>query len=996
MKIERENKILLQRMAEIGSRRFDPNAMQMGHGVRLNRRQQPVLDCYLSPMGASNLSRGAAVPKPSLNYRVRKREAERVQHDNIRMLRRIVDTKSIMSVDKLEAEHRMSRYHLARLSTRALGEPGSGLGSGGHPREPTFGAKHFYGPLGISRKMLRGEADGESDGGGDSTRLPGIGAGGVTGTEQGVGGPAGGGPFPPSTGEGEDDGYGDLGGGYGVPEHKEEARSPVPPPSEPVPAPAAPVPAPAPAPAPAPKPARPAVQPLGDIGNQEDQPLHGIVVVHVESASGLKDTDWVGSTDAYARVTFDGVSHTTATVADNVAPDFHESFEFVVTQDVAAVAAVGGRDAVILVELLDSDADADDKLGSVSVPLCDLLERSGDRGKSSTSLADTWQLQDGQGQLEMSLQWKPYGRMTELLSPKTAGSSEHGSSRADGAGSTATPASGAAQAGGPTAGTASAPAPAPKPAPTPVPLSGTLAVRVVRATGLKDADWAGKSDPYAIVTVGKDSHTTHTKYDTTDPLWNATYFFDVSKELAASASVAAPTAVVSVTLKDNDTGTDGDLGAVSLPIVDVFRAAHAGGDVDVGHADALLEDVFELGKDFPGRLELHVWWFPYKTPAEARPLVPEASAEPADAAAPAAPSPADATADHQESKDDEVHGALVVAVGSASNLKDADTFGGGSDGYVTLEIDGMEGKTKTIENTSNPVWGEVFAFTVSRETAAVAAVGDVTRAVNIKVMDEDTGGDDTLGELSIPLCDVFGPANGLEDHTISGHYSFTGAKQPGSIALVLTWIKHGTATSADTEAAKQAALKSMPDPAPAAAAAGSGGSAAPAPKPAPAPAPAPAAVKPAAPAKPAAHVAKGGTLSVVMQSAKSLRNADTFDKSDPYASVTFKGATLKTKTVNNNLNPVWDEELQLTISASDAAAATAGGGEVLKLQVFDDDAAGDDELGVTQVRLTDVFALYGGTGADATHDAFTGTAWYDINEEKGSRLQVTWKWAPTA
>mmetsp|Transcript_12483 Transcript_12483/g.29295 ORF Transcript_12483/g.29295 Transcript_12483/m.29295 type:complete len:135 (+) Transcript_12483:171-575(+) len=44
-------------------------------------------------------------------------------------------------------------------------------------------------------------------------------------------------------------------------------------------------------------------------------------------------------------------------------------------------------------------------------------------------------------------------------------------------------------------------------------------------------------------------------------------------------------------------------------------------------------------------------------------------------------------------------------------------------------------------------------------------------------------------------------------------------------------------------------------------------------------------------------------------SAQGLPNADWLDKSDPYCTVTMAGAeVVRTKVVNNDLNPVWNEE----------------------------------------------------------------------------------------
>ena len=1032
LKIERENKLLLQRMAEIGSRRFDPNAAQMGNGVRLNRHQQPVLDCYLSPMGSSNLSRGAAVPKPSLNYRNRKSDAERIQHDNIRMLRRIVDTKSIMSVDQLEAEHRMSRYHLARLSTRALGEPGTGMGSGGHPREPAFGQKHFYGPLGISKQMLHG-GGGSQEGRGSRGQFPDIGTGsGVVGRQQGGG-------IGSTSALGADDGfdeYDDEGGaaaagygggpaaeGKGGDQYDDEKEEFVPkPPAETKPM--------APAPAPAPKPAPPAMD-LEDVYKKPEGPLFGVVVVHIEGAKDLKDTDWIGGTDAYAQVKFDGVTRETATISDNQNPEWHEGFEFVVTRDVAAVAAVGGQaaDSIIHVAVFDSDTDKDDCVGRVAVPLAELLERSGDAGQSSSHLSNAWPLQDGKGHLEMSLHWKPYAQPSEVLSPKTVGSSEAGSARQPastgqaagvGGASTAVGTAGTQQSG---TGTTAAPAKKPQP------LTGTLVVRVVSARGLEDADWAGKSDPYAEVTVGKNTWKTPTVENSTEPVWNATHAFPVSKELAAAALVAAPDAAVQVRLKDDDVGTDGDLGQVELGIVDVLRAAQ-GSDTSVplGHKAGVLKDVHDLGKKHSGAVELHIWWFPYTEEAAALKQVPDApkpepaagdakpataadakpataagtkpataaDAKPATAAgtkpataadakpaaaadakpAAAAGAGTDAKAAEPKRPATAVFGSLVAAVGWATKLEDADVFGGGTDGYVKLTLGSAVVKTRVVDDTSEPEWQQAFKLPVSREDAAVAATGDASAFVAVQVFDEDTNGDDIVGETKVPLADIMGAARGTADNTVSGQYTFEG-KKPGALAMAFTWIAFASTEEKKVTAALDSTLKAVP-------AKGS--------KPA-APAPAPAA---AAAASAAAHVACGGKLTIKVRQAKALRDADTFGHSDPYVKLEFLGHTMKTKSLENTADPVWEEAFAFEVPAGKAAAATAGGDDVdINVSVWDEDTGGDDSLGAVSVPLGDLFASHG-IGAAGTKKPFTEEHWYTVFEEKGSKVLLEFQWKPSA
>eukprot|EP00252_Welwitschia_mirabilis_P021007 TRINITY_DN5270_c0_g1_i2.p1 TRINITY_DN5270_c0_g1~~TRINITY_DN5270_c0_g1_i2.p1 ORF type:complete len:171 (-),score=33.95 TRINITY_DN5270_c0_g1_i2:442-954(-) len=69
-----------------------------------------------------------------------------------------------------------------------------------------------------------------------------------------------------------------------------------------------------------------------------------------------------------------------------------------------------------------------------------------------------------------------------------------------------------------------------------------------------------------------------------------------------------------------------------------------------------------------------------------------------------------------------------------------------------------------------------------------------------------------------------------------------------------------------------------------------------------------------------------------------------FRSSDPYVVLKLGSQVAKTRVINSNLNPVWDEELTLTITDSSP--------RVLKLEVFDKDTfSSDDKMGDAEVDL---------------------------------------------
>lgn len=65
--------------------------------------------------------------------------------------------------------------------------------------------------------------------------------------------------------------------------------------------------------------------------------------------------------------------------------------------------------------------------------------------------------------------------------------------------------------------------------------------------------------------------------------------------------------------------------------------------------------------------------------------------------------------------------------------------------------------------------------------------------------------------------------------------------------------------------------------------------------------------------------------------------------SDPYVILTLGKQTVKTRVISSNLNPVWNEELMLSVPLSSSS---------LKVQVFDKDTfSADDSMGDAEVAI---------------------------------------------
>eukprot|EP00931_Biecheleriopsis_adriatica_P042797 TRINITY_DN24411_c0_g1_i1.p1 TRINITY_DN24411_c0_g1~~TRINITY_DN24411_c0_g1_i1.p1 ORF type:complete len:558 (+),score=124.10 TRINITY_DN24411_c0_g1_i1:58-1731(+) len=224
-----------------------------------------------------------------------------------------------------------------------------------------------------------------------------------------------------------------------------------------------------------------------------------------------------------------------------------------------------------------------------------------------------------------------------------------------------------------------------------------LKVTIVGAKGLRDADWApggGGSDPYCHVSIqgqGSGSFKTATISDTQHPQWNETHLLNDFHEGDT----------LLVTVMDSDYGKSDDLlGQVRIPSRRVVNSFEA---------DLVLRS---LKKDRAGVIRMKLEASPREEQEQVNVGRDFSAVE------------------------------LEVHIIGAKNLRDADwgPTGGRSDPYCICEVHGA-GKstfrTKTINDTSNPTWGEtgkIPDFTVGDE-------------LWFKVLDKDYGKqDDFLGK----------------------------------------------------------------------------------------------------------------------------------------------------------------------------------------------------------------------------------------------------------
>uniref|UniRef100_A0A7N0UPW1 Uncharacterized protein n=1 Tax=Kalanchoe fedtschenkoi TaxID=63787 RepID=A0A7N0UPW1_KALFE len=90
-----------------------------------------------------------------------------------------------------------------------------------------------------------------------------------------------------------------------------------------------------------------------------------------------------------------------------------------------------------------------------------------------------------------------------------------------------------------------------------------------------------------------------------------------------------------------------------------------------------------------------------------------------------------------------------------------------------------------------------------------------------------------------------------------------------------------------------------------------------------------------------------GKLNLTVVKANDLKNMEMIGKSDPYAVVYIRPLfKFKTNTVENNLNPVWNETFELIAEDQETQS--------LVLEVFDKDIGQDKRLGIVKLPLADL------------------------------------------
>jgi Ca2+-dependent lipid-binding protein len=231
---------------------------------------------------------------------------------------------------------------------------------------------------------------------------------------------------------------------------------------------------------------------------------------------------------------------------------------------------------------------------------------------------------------------------------------------------------------------------------------------------------------------------------------------------------------------------------------------------------------------------------------------------------------------------------IKVDVKRATGLKDEDAFGK-SDPYVVIKFENNEAhpekaQTKVAKGSVNPTWDESFYFLVK----------DDCKSFKVEVYDDDSLKDDKLGNLNFE-----------REHDISKKEQVKGGSmdiEHGKGQLEIYFKEFVILGGVDgVDQLKRENLQ---------------------------------------------------LLKVQIHRASNLKS-EFLDRTDAYARLAFNhldeghqvsGNHLRTKTVDDNKNPVWNQTLEVCIPASLPS---------FRVEIFDDDMGKDDPIGYADIELNE-------------------------------------------
>lgn len=518
---------------------------------------------------------------------------------------------------------------------------------------------------------------------------------------------------------------------------------------------------------------------------------------------------------------------------------------------------------------------------------------------------------------------------------------------------------------------------------------GVLRIHVLGAKELEKADISvmgkGKSDPYAVIRLGALKFKTHVINNNLTPEWNCVFEAIIDERDGQ---------FMDIEVRDEDPGSKDDkLGTVSIDLSPV---------AETGTVDNWLP----LENVKTGKIHLKlVWLYLSKDPLELSKVMPSVKKS------------IEATKRDKTSRTDDLSSCiLMVNLDSARELPRSKKMDEPSP-YVMLNLSQKTEESKVCADTSDPRFEQSFRFLVNDPNF---------QALDLKVMDKKT--DKSLGDLTLPLKTLLSAPDMVLDQYFPLKRSDPNSQVQMRVALrVLTedrtnWdttqenlmkdvnadakesdvdAKHAPATSGTNVAPSQ---QSGPSPtAPATSPTTQTGIQEIKKEKASAVAAAPSPVQKIPPAKTddrsgslrkrissssstsgnlgefrlgkiqltLGYSMQRGKLAVVIHKCVCLIACDKDNFSDPYVKMYLlpdrgNSSKRKTKVINNNLNPVWDETFEYSVTPQEMQTRT------LEITVKNDTSMFSSSQKVLGIVLIDLSEL------DTSQSS---TEWYDLRPE---------------
>jgi len=642
--------------------------------------------------------------------------------------------------------------------------------------------------------------------------------------------------------------------------------------------------------------------PTGLGENNDDVELpSGKAKINVIKAKELIKTDMIGKSDPYAVISYGKQNEKTKVVKNTQEPQWNHEAEFEVPD---------GNSRTFNIEVFDSDKLGRDKsLGKLALDITDVLNMDGQEGRWF-SLAGV-----KSGKILLSADFlDDLGRNPNEILPSLlkGGDPNDPYGIANRKNSSPSGKSGYPQTEGKNSGHPDDLANENADVKLP---SGTAKINLIKAKELIKADMIGKSDPYAVLSYGKQNQKTKVVKNTQEPQWNHSAEFNVPDGDSRTFNIEVFDA--------DKIGKDKSLGKLALDITDVLSMDGQEGrwyplkGVKSGKVLLTADFLDDLGRKasdiLPSLLSGKDPNDPYGL--NGRKKSSDSLDGPhtlADPARKGVGDPAGLGADDQKVPS----GKAKINLIKAKELIKSDIMGK-SDPYAVLSYGKQKQKTNVVKNTQEPQWNHESVFNVPDGNS---------RTFNIEVFDSDKiGKDKPLGKLSLDITDILSM-----DSKEGRWFPLTGVKS-GKVLLSADFLDDLGRSADDI-------LPSL--------------------------------LKGTDPNDPYGLVGRkksglGGSgheadlpevvAKLKLVRAKELINADTVGKSDPYAVLIYGKQIQKTKTIKNTLEPEWNHEAEFNVPDGESRN--------FYIEVFDSDKLGKDtSLGNLNLDIADILAMDGQEG----------------------------------